>query len=47
MGMLNQLVMTAQLWAQHEPWAAFTASFAPALRLLSMVIRINARSVSH
>jgi hypothetical protein len=46
-GMLNQLVMTARLWAQQEPWAALTASFEPVLRLLSMVMRINARSVSN
>ena len=47
MGMLNQLVMTARLWAHQAPWAALTASFQPALRLLSMITGINARRVSN
>jgi hypothetical protein len=46
-GMLNQFVMTARLWAQQAPWAALTASCKPALRLLSMITGINARRVSN
>jgi hypothetical protein len=46
-GMLNQFVMTAQLWAQQAPWAALTASLQPALRLLSTMRGINARRVSN
>ena len=47
MGMLNQVVMTARCWAQQAPWVALTASFKPALRLLSMITGINARRVSN
>jgi hypothetical protein len=46
-GMLSQLLMTARLWAQQEPWAALTATFRPVWRLLSMITRINARHVSN
>ncbi len=47
MGMLSQLLMTARLWTQQEPWAALTTSFRPALRLLSMVTGINTRRASN
>jgi hypothetical protein len=46
-GMLNQFVMTARLWAQQAPWPALTASVKPALRLLSMITGINSRRVSN
>ena len=41
--MLTQFVMTARLWVHQAPWAALTASFKPALRLLSMIRGISAR----
>jgi hypothetical protein len=46
-GMLSQILMTARLWAQQEPRAALTASFKRTLRLLSMIMGINARRVSN
>jgi len=46
-GMLSQILMTARLWTQPEAWAGLTASFRPALRLLSMMTGINARRASN
>jgi hypothetical protein len=45
--MLSQILMTARLWTQQEPWAALTASFRPVSRLLSMITRINTGRVSN